>query len=156
MNWTNLPRIPAPAGFYGCTSCRTIKPVSEFPTRGGSRAGVYSRCYECKRAYKVKSAKPLAPKFYAKVRKLDSGCWEWTGAIVKDYGQMFHGGKHLMAHHAALILSGREPPTWPMVVDHICRNPRCVNPDHLRVVHQTDNITIYARRRTKARNYKEV
>jgi hypothetical protein len=41
-------------------------------------------------------------------------------------------------------LAGRELPQRPMVLDHICKNTLCVNPDHMRVVHEHDNWVKYS------------
>lgn len=78
-------------------------------------------------------ATSIAEKFKTKVHKTAS-CWLWTSSKnTKGYGQLSHGGKHLMAHKVALELAGTQIPSG-MVVDHVCRNRACVNPDHLRVV----------------------
>lgn len=75
-------------------------------------------------------------------------CWEWTNRCVhhNGYGFFWFRGRMHMAHRVVFWLAGLEPPTWPMVVDHICKNKKCVRMDHLRAVSQADNTTIYADR----------
>lgn len=68
--------------------------------------------------------------FDAKWKADKNGCWRWTGAIHgSGYGQFRHG----RAHRAGWEMY-RGPIPDGMVLDHVCRNRACVNPDHLRVV----------------------
>jgi hypothetical protein len=81
--------------------------------------------------------------FEAKVNKdcVGTGCWEWTGRIAvcghqgrsRSYGAFWFDKKVHYAHRVAWHFNGGEQPTH-LVIDHICMNGRCVNPDHLRVV----------------------
>lgn len=69
-------------------------------------------------------------------QKIDktSGCWNWTGALDgSGYGHVRLSGSGFRAHRVALKLFGVEPSKHD-VVDHKCRNTKCVNPDHLRLV----------------------
>lgn len=64
-----------------------------------------------------------------------SGCWEWTGTILRDgYGQFYaRPFGAFMAHRVAMqLLIGDVSVNHQ--IDHLCRNHRCVNPDHLQVV----------------------
>lgn len=68
-------------------------------------------------------------RFWDKVQKTDS-CWNWTGCILKKgYGQTYNG-KQQYAHRAAYELVKGPIPSG-LVIDHLCFNRRCVNPDHL-------------------------
>lgn len=57
-------------------------------------------------------------------------CWEWTGALTRDYGVYYvKGYKHLYAHRVSYrIATGIDP--GKLLVCHHCDNPRCVRPDH--------------------------
>jgi hypothetical protein len=66
-------------------------------------------------------------------------CWSWTGGTNGRYGQMQYGGSPKMAHRISYELMVGEIPTG-MVIDHLCRNTLCVNPDHLEPVTQKINI----------------
>lgn len=87
----------------------------------------------------------LEKRFWAKVKigKLDE-CWEWTSDIIRcGYGR-FEIKKNnkfttVMAHRLAyeLLIS---PIPHGLVIDHLCRNRRCVNPFHLEVVTFKENI----------------
>lgn len=67
-----------------------------------------------------------------------SGCWEWTACKSKQgYGKVGLAGKCFKAHRVAYhLLIGL--PTH-LVCDHLCRNPSCVNPDHIEVVANEEN-----------------
>lgn len=79
---------------------------------------------------------PLEARFWKYVQKTES-CWLWTGAKSRGgYGKISPGGRGsglVATHRLSLKLAGIDLPD-DMVVDHKCRNPACVNPDHLRVV----------------------
>lgn len=68
-----------------------------------------------------------------------SGCWHWTGAkTAKGYGRFYlDGNKH--AHRVAYELHKGAIPTG-LVLDHLCRNPCCVNPEHLEPVTLAENV----------------
>lgn len=83
---------------------------------------------------------PIEQRFWAKVEKTNT-CWLWLGSKVKGYGQFWLNGKLHLAHRVSYetIHSGNIPNG--MVLDHICKNHSCVNPEHLRVVTQRENIS---------------
>jgi hypothetical protein len=84
----------------------------------------------------------VVDRFWSKVDGTGD-CWVWTASLVGGYGQ-FHiamvEGKRVKgrAHRIAMeMLVGPVPPH--LVIDHLCRNHACVNPDHLEVVPQRTN-----------------
>lgn len=70
-----------------------------------------------------------------------SGCWEWIrGKHYRGYGQITIYNKHQFAHRAVYeLLRGAIPKG--KVLDHLCENTSCVNPDHLKVTTQKENVT---------------
>ena len=83
-------------------------------------------------------------RFWEKVKKTE-GCWLWLGAttskdIGNSYGRFYSGGKHVLAHRFSYtLLIGLIPEG--LELDHLCRNTRCVRPDHLEpVTHQVNSI----------------
>lgn len=89
-------------------------------------------------------------RFFSKVRiNEETGCHEWTAALSHGYGvfgvrrrsenQVFN----LRAHRLAFALAGNTLIKWTpkgMSIDHICNNPVCVNPQHLRQVSVATNV----------------
>jgi hypothetical protein len=66
-------------------------------------------------------------------------CWEWTGGLIPDgYGHAYVNGKSRGAHRVAYeALVGPLP--VGLQIDHLCRNRRCVNPDHMEPVTPREN-----------------
>lgn len=74
--------------------------------------------------------------FRARTRSGKWGCLEWTGALNHGYGTILIPGtiRPVKAHRAAWILHHRQSVPDDLVVDHLCCNPICVNPEHLEAV----------------------
>lgn len=81
----------------------------------------------------------IVDRFMSKVEKTE-GCWNWTGALTRGYGYFSLNGKAQRAHRVAYSLFVG-PLAEDAVVRHTCDNPRCVNPAHLVVGSQADNMT---------------
>mgnify|MGYP001608992284 FL=1 len=74
--------------------------------------------------------------------KIDSvsDCWNWVmGKTRNGYGRRWVNGKHAMAHRI-IYEQLKGPIPEGLSLDHLCRNPSCVNPNHLESVTHTENV----------------
>lgn len=101
------------------------------------------------------SQQPLDVWFWPRIRKTESGCWEWQGAQFNGgYGRIKYDGQDQVAHRVAyLVLVGPIPEG--MTLDHLCRNRICVNPEHLEPVDMRTNV-LRGETITAANAHKEV
>ena len=122
-------------------------PLSKLQERNPGEC-TYTECYEprvakglCNGHYiQLKKGQALRPlrrrvfgepevRFWAYVVK-GPGCWKWTGSprSATGYGSFNGTGAHRYSYelHNGPIPKG-------LVVRHLCHNPSCVNPDHLRI-----------------------
>jgi len=113
----------------GCGGKTTISKCSN-KTRGDVKG-------EPKKYIKGHRSKNNAPDY--KVDK--NGCWVWQKQINnKGYGIAYKKGSGMTYAHRVYYERHRGPIPENMVIDHLCRNTACVNPDHMEVVTQTENI----------------
>lgn len=87
----------------------------------------------------------IIDRFYDRIRLANEGvitnCWFWKGGLdTNGYGCFKIPSKQVIAHRFSYeLFKGRIPKG--LVIDHICRNKSCVNPDHLDAVTQKENIS---------------
>lgn len=87
----------------------------------------------------------LAQRFEGKyLRAAHDVCWTWIAGKNKEgYGEIKaeSGNRKLKAHRVSFEIHKGKIPDG-LVVDHICKNPSCVNPIHLRAITKTENTMI--------------
>lgn len=87
----------------------------------------------------------LNPAEYAKIKRnvrIADECWEWQGATTPNgYGKHLKrpGAKHEMTHRIMWEHHNDQIVPEGMQLDHICRNRKCCNPEHLEPVTPSEN-----------------
>ena len=96
-------------------------------------------------------------RFWSKVAILEpQDCWPWLrGRFTDGYGQFRLRNRKVGAHRVAWAIT-HNAPIWvtgggPKIVRHICDNPLCCNPAHLRMGTYQDNANDAVRRGRTAR-----
>lgn len=121
------------------TVCAVAGCESQRHGRGVCRSH-YMKCWRGQMLWPeyIPDSKPSEnERFWAKVDiRDDNECWEWSASLLPNgYGQF----AQTTAHRFSMIASGYAVSSSD-VVDHLCRNRKCVNPSHLEVVSQSENV----------------
>lgn len=142
MPYSSYPRVP-----IICALCGSPAMAVRFMVKRGKGRFCTQRCAIT--SLGKSTGETLAEKFERLIDKSQGpdGCWIWTGPKKRGYGLYTvrlvdeHGNRRttsIRAHrgvYEALI----GPIPAGLTLDHLCRNPSCVNPAHLEPVTQAAN-----------------
>lgn len=96
----------------------------------------------------------LEDKFWLKVKKTES-CWNWISSLnSRGYGVFYYNKTVSLSHRVSWKLKNGEIPE-KLFVCHHCDNPKCINPSHLFLGTQVDNMKDCSRK-GRLKNQKKV
>lgn len=90
-------------------------------------------CPNCKHEFFGKNKVDLFEKHVVR----GSGCWGWNGYIHPSGYACFGKNSKLAHRHSYELYKGKIPDG--LIIDHLCRNRSCTNPDHLEAVTYKEN-----------------
>lgn len=140
--------MPETSPLRTCSKCGLSKPVSDYYI--DKRFNIpYGRCKKCQNAACM--ARPITDvpitearvsQFWSFVEKGNDqyDCWMWKGRTFKGgYGTYNRLGSETTAHRIAwLLVNGPIPKGLEAM--HICDNPGCCNPSHIRLGTHSENM----------------
>jgi hypothetical protein len=128
-----------PKGVYqrNCEACGAVFMANSYRLNIGQGRFCSRKCYHQNHPYV-----PLETRFWKMVKK-SRGCWEWIGSLTpQGYGQISgrpQVKRALLAHRVSWALANGKVPKG-LQLDHLCRNRKCVNPQHLEPVTSRINV----------------
>jgi hypothetical protein len=82
----------------------------------------------------------LPESIWRRAYEAPDGCWQMKVSLSEwGYGRIKHEGRQVMVHRLAYEAFVGPIPEG-LVIDHLCRNRGCINPDHLEAVTESENI----------------
>lgn len=87
-----------------------------------------------------KGSKPLSIDWLRSNCRVLNGCWEWLGSTdgLGRYGKIRCDGRIIQTHRLSYELT-HGATCAGLVIDHLCKNTICCNPDHLEAVTSKTN-----------------
>lgn len=88
----------------------------------------------------IEKNEEIKERLKGRIFKDKNGCWNYTASKNPNgYGHLSAWGKVMLAHRVSYIVFRGEIPKG-LFLDHLCRNRACINPSHLEIVTNRENI----------------
>lgn len=88
-------------------------------------------------------------RFVSKIQKDSEGCWIWQGTIDRrfGYGFFYYDNRQVLAHRFSYQACNLESIEGKHV-HHLCENPPCVNPSHLKALSPSEHVAVTPRNKS--------
>lgn len=83
--------------------------------------------------------------------RLSSGCWLFSGGNSKGYGYIEYEGELWPAHRLVFWLCSNED-IESKHIHHVCENPPCINPSHMKALTPSEHIKLHYELRTHSKS----
>jgi len=146
-HWMRGPRtaqsleLPNPTGICQCGCGQEAPRATMTNVRIGHIAGEHVRFIRGHVGYLNRTSVITPDKWHEEDRGYSTPCWIWNGRpkSALGYCEVTLLGKRRLAHRAMYEQEIGTIPTG-LQLDHLCRQPSCINPRHLEPVTQTTNV----------------
>lgn len=134
-NYSQLELDLIPYGYCRC-GCGKLAPVSK--TNDKNKGHVKGEPHRFIQGHATRRS--YIDRFWEKVDKRGpDDCWIWKGCITNGRGAFHLNGKDIRASRMSYEIHYNQAP-GDLCVCHACDNPMCVNPAHLWLGSQKDNV----------------
>ena len=89
--------------------------------------------------YTMRTKGDMQDRLLSKMHVDENGCWIWGGNINAGYGRLCYEKKGMLAHRASFE-AFNSPITDGLFVCHSCDVSVCINPEHLWLGTQKENL----------------
>jgi hypothetical protein len=129
-----------------CITCKKEWPASIYYFYRNPKGGLRDYCKNCPIRKPVRNMNQLTD--VLNKYKIDkNGCWIYTGNKDKHgYGIFYFQQASYKAHRISWMLKYGQIKERK-VLDHLCKNKSCINPDHLEAVSQLENVLRHERQK---------
>lgn len=130
--------LPNPSGLCQC-GCGGTTPIAQATRKTGDVFGEHTRFISGHHTRKWQRPNTGGALYAVEDRGYTTPCWIWQAEYNgTGYGMKPVGGRKQMAHRW-MYERLRGPIPAGLVLDHLCRNTGCVNPDHVEPVTDREN-----------------